>query len=262
MAFSDESPYQGPPDFQEDDVPVIGDAMLHHHAVEFEAGMSAVPAVSLALIVSCVAAFCVQAARGGLTDLNTLRALGALDPALVERGEVWRLLSATFLHGEFDHVLGNVIMLYVLGLGCEHAFGRSQFLALYVASGLCGSLLSLTGGRVSVGASGAIFGLAGALVATLWRHRARLHVRDRRIGLLLAVWAAYQLFIGAVLPQVDNRAHLGGLLCGSVLGLVLRPAVLEGRDAVNARWTSRAGLVLAASALVGTAAFFVPRLLG
>ena len=178
--------------------------------------MSSVPAVSLALSVACVAAFAAQVARGGLTDLNRLRELGAMDPALVERGEIWRLLSAAFLHGSLDHLLGNLVMLYVLGLGCEHAFGRSQFLALYVASGVCGSLLSLTGGRVSVGALGAIFGLAGALVATLWKHRARLHVRDRRIGLLLVAWAGYQLLIGAMLPQVDNRAHLGGLLCGAV----------------------------------------------
>ena len=213
-----------------------------HPEVEFEAGMSAVPIVSVALIAACVVAFGVPGRPGRPERPESVRAMAAMDPALVKQGEVWRLLSAAFLHGNFDHILGNVIMLYILGMGCEHAFGRSQFLALYVASGLCGSLLSLTGGRVSVGASGAIFGLAGALVATLWRHRARLHVRDRRIGLLLVAWAGYQLFIGAMLPQVDNLAHLGGLLGGIVLGLVLAPAVLEGRAEVNARATTTAGL--------------------
>lgn len=261
MESPDEFPFPEPAGFEDDDIPVIGDDMLHPE-VEFEAGMSPLPTASLALIAACVVTFGFQVARGGLADLNKLRDLGALDPARVEQGEVWRLLSATFLHGNFDHVLGNVIMLYILGMGCEHAFGRSQFLALYVASGLCGSLLSLTGGQVSVGASGAIFGLAGALVATLWKHRARLHVRDRRIGLILVAWSLYQLLIGALLPQVDNRAHLGGLLGGTALGLILRPAVLEGRAEVNARGITTAYLVLAASALVATAALFVPRLLG
>ncbi|MDB5350738.1 MAG: gluP 5 [Planctomycetota bacterium] len=261
MAFHDEPAFPEPQGFEDDDIPTIGNDMLHPD-VEFEAGMSAAPVVSLSLIVACVVIFGFQVANGALADLNGLRNMGAMDPALVEKGEVWRLLSATFLHGNFDHILGNVIMLYILGMGCEHAFGRSQFLALYVVAGLCGSLLSLTGGRVSVGASGAIFGLAGALVATLWRHRARLHVRDRRIGLLLVAWAAYQLVIGALLPQVDNRAHFGGLICGTVLGLLLHPAVLDGRIEVYERGTTKAALVLAVAALVGTGVFFVPRLLG
>ncbi len=261
MTSFDESPFPEPKGFEEDDIPVISSDMLHPER-EFEAGMSASPWVSLTVIMVCLATFGVQLVRGGLDDVNRLRDLGALDPGLVQQGEVWRLLSATFLHGSFDHIVGNMIMLYILGMGCEHAFGWAQFLAIYVVSGLCGSLLSLTGGRVSVGASGAIFGLAGALVATLWRHRARLHVRDRRIGLILVVWAIFQLASGALVPQVDNRAHLGGLLGGTVLGLLLPTAVLEGRDEVNAGATAKAGLVLAALALIATAAVFVPRLLG
>ena len=261
MPSPDEFHFPEPPGFEDDDIPVIADDMLHPE-VEFEAGMSPAPALTIALMAACVVVFGVQVARGGLTDLKTLRDMGALDPDLVRQGQAWRLLSAAFLHGNFDHVLGNIIVLFIVGMGCEHAFGRAQFLTLYVAAALCGSLLSVTGGRVSVGASGAIFGLAGALVATLWRHRARLHVRDRRIGLLLVAWAGYQLFIGATMPQVDNLAHLGGLLCGVVLGLILRPAVLDGRAEVNDRAATRAGLALAVLALLGTAAFFVPHLIG
>jgi rhomboid protease GluP len=260
MASFDESPFPEPKGFEEDDIPFIDNDMLHPER-EFEAGMSAWPRVSLTVIAVCLVTFVLQVVRGGLTDLNQLRDHGALDPELVRKGEVWRLLSATFLHGSFDHLLGNMIMLYILGIGCEHAFGRSQFVTIYVASGLCGSLLSLTGGQVSVGASGAIFGLSGALVATLWRHRARLHVRDRRIGLILVVWAVYQLVSGALVPEVDNRAHMGGLLGGVVLGLLLPTAVLEGRDEVDGRASTKAGLGLTALALVATAMVFVPRLL-
>ncbi len=261
MSSFDESPFPEPKGFEEDEIPVIDDGMLHHER-EFEAGMSPAPGVSLTLIAVCLVTFAIQVVRGGLDDLNKLRDLGALDPDLVQQGEIWRLLSATFLHGNFEHVLGNMIMLYILGIGCEHAFGPWQFLVIYVVSGLCGSLLSLTGGRVSVGASGAIFGLAGALVATLWRHRTRLHVRDRRIGLIVVAWGIFQFFNGALMPEVDNRAHLGGLVGGTVLGLLLPTAVLEGRDVVNARATTKASLVLAVLALIATATVFVPRLLG
>ncbi len=261
MASPEPFVFPEPPGFDDEDIPVIGDHMLHAD-VEFEAGMSPWPPVSLALIAVCTAAFACQVAQGALDDLNKLREIGAMEPLRVREGEVWRLVSGTFLHGDFEHIAGNMVMLYILGMACEHAFGRSQLLALYVAAGLCGSLLSLTGGHVSVGASGAIFGLAGALVATLWRHRGRLQVRDHRIGILVLAWALYQLFIGAMLPQVDNRAHLGGLLGGAFVGLLLAPAVLEGRDHVNARATTRAALALATLALIGTGVFFIPRLMG
>ena len=261
MDVLDEFPFPEPQGFEEDDIPVIDDGMLHPE-VEFEAGMSPIPAVSVALIAAIIVVFGIQVARGGLMNLQELRNLGALDPALVHAGEVWRVLSCTFLHANFDHVVGNVIMLYILGMGCEHAFGWAQFLALYVLCGLCGALLSLTGPHVSVGASGAIFGLAGALVSALWRYRSRLHVRDRRIAVLLIGWGVYQFVIGALMPQVDNRAHLGGLACGLVLGLVLRPALLDGRRQVNFAPTSLMGVTLAAIALIGTAIFFVPRLAG
>lgn len=261
MDSLDEFPFPEPHGFEDDDIPVIGDDMLHPE-VEFEAGMSPFPAVSVALIAAIVVVFGVQVAGGGLLNLQVLRDLGALDPVLVRSGEVWRLLSCTFLHANFDHVVGNVIMLYILGMGCEHAFGWAQFLSLYVLCGLGGALLSLTGPHVSVGASGAIFGLAGALVAGLWKYRARLHVRDRRISVLLVGWGIYQFVIGALLPQVDNRAHLGGLLCGLALGLCLRPALLDGRPQVNLAPTSLAGLTMASVALIGTAVFFLPRLFG
>lgn len=252
-------PFPEPPGFDDDAIPVIDDAMIHGD-VDFEAGMSWLPPVSLALMVACALVFGFQAARGGLDDVKRLGEMGALVPDLVRQGEAWRLISATFLHGNLDHLLGNLLILFVLGMACEHGFGRPQFLLLYVASGVVGSLCSLVGGRVSVGASGAIFGLAGALIALFWRHRGRLHMRDRRIGIVLACWAAYQFLLGLTNPSVDNLAHLGGLLGGTVLGLVLRPAVLDGRDTVAARLTSRAGLLLSCAGLLATAVYFLPRL--
>jgi rhomboid protease GluP len=131
---------------------------------------------------------------------------------------------------------------------------------LYVIAGIAGSLLSLARGHVSVGASGAIFGLAGALVVLFSRHRGRLHLRDRRIGGVLAIWAVYQLLLGLLNPAVDNLAHLGGFLGGMVMGLLLRPAILEGRAEVAGRPLVRAGLFVSCAALLATAACVLARL--
>jgi rhomboid protease GluP len=258
-AMGEVDPFAPPPGFDDDDVPVIDDAMIHSD-VDFEAGMSSLPIVSLALMAACALIFGFQLAGGGLENVNRLGEMGALVPDLVRQGEVWRLISATFLHGNFDHLLGNLLILYVLGMACEHGFGRPQFVLLYVASGVVGSLFSLAGGRVSVGASGAIFGLAGALIVLFWRYRGRLHLRDRRIGAVLAVWAVYQFLLGLLNPSVDNLAHFGGLLGGAALGLVLRPVVLDDRKEASAHPLSLAGLVLSCASLAAAAVFFLPRL--
>lgn len=253
-----------PGGFGDDDVPVIDDTMIDHgELVDFEQRMSPVPPLSLTLMAACVAAFGLQLAGDGLADVERLIGQGALHrPAVLEDSEWWRLVSAMFLHGNFGHLIGNLLMLFVLGMACEHAFGRPQFLALYVGAGVIGSLCSLIGGRPSVGASGAIFGLAGALIVLFRRHRRRLHLRDARIGLVLLIWAVYTLALGLIDPTIDNLAHLGGLLGGAALAFVLRPAVLEGRSEVARRPTTIVAAGLAGLALLATAPFFLPRLAG
>lgn len=250
------------PGFDDDDIPVISRAMIDHgEPVDFEARMKPWAPWTVAIMLACVLAFGFQVSRGGLEKLDVLVRQGALSREHVLDGEWWRLWSATFLHGSPDHLIGNLLILLVLGMACEHGFGGPQFLVLYLSAGLTGSLLSLTGGeRPSVGASGAIFGLAGALIALFWRHRDRLHLRDRRIGTVLGVWAVYQLFLGILQPAVDNRAHLGGLLGGMLMGLVLRPAVLDGRREVARHPVTIASLALALLVLIATATEFLPGL--
>jgi rhomboid protease GluP len=253
------------PGHDDDDIPTI-DASMEHAGprVDFEAGLSPRPLGAILIIAACVVAFGFQVARGGLMDLDTLIAQGALESARVQAGEWWRTLSAAFLHGGVDHLVGNMIMLFVLGMACEHAFGASQFLLLYVASALGGSLASLAlTDKPSVGASGAIFGLAGALIALFARHKQRLHLRDARIGLVLALWAGYQLLLGFGLMNefVDNGAHLGGLLAGALMGLVLTPTILApdpeaAERSPRLRAAGAAALVLLAVA----ATSFLPRL--
>jgi rhomboid protease GluP len=181
-------------------------------------------------------------------------AAGALEASAVAAGQYWRLLSATFLHGGLDHLVGNLIALYILGLLCERAFGRHQFFVLYVLSGLAGSLLSVLGNPgPSVGASGAIFGLQGAAIVLVRRHRERLLLRDRRIGVVLAVWAVYAVVTGLLTPYVDNAAHIGGALGGALLAYRLYPVVLEPMSSEQAarvrRWLWAVAALLAYTAL-------------
>ncbi len=121
--MDDREPFPEPAGFEDDEIPVIDDAMLHSD-VDFEAGMSWLPPVSLALMVACALVFAAQMAAGPLDDVERLGKMGALVPDLVGQGEVWRLISATFMHRNIDHLLGNLLILFVLGMACEHGFGR------------------------------------------------------------------------------------------------------------------------------------------
>ena len=129
-----------------------------------------------------------------------------------------------FLHGGPDHLIGNMIVLYVVGIALEHAVGPVSTAWIYLAAGLSGSLLSMAmSPGPSVGASGAIFGVSGAVIVILVRFRDRYHLRDKRISVVLGFWAAYQLAIGFMMPFVDNFAHLGGLVGGAMAALLARP---------------------------------------
>jgi rhomboid protease GluP len=196
--------------------------------VDFERGMSYAPPGTLAIIALLVGVFVWQLGTGALQSQAGIVDAGALVRNRVLEGEYWRMLSATLLHGGGDHLIGNCLALYILGMAGEHALGAWRVLVLYVASGLAGSLASvLTGPGPSVGASGAICGLMGGVVVILYKYRRTYHVRDKEIGLVLAGWAAYTIVIGALDPQIDNWAHLGGLVGGAVVALGVRPKVSQ-----------------------------------
>lgn len=216
----------------DDDEPLDLDPSMLHPEVDFEKGIALFPPVTALLMLACIICFAGQVSQNALDNLDNIVECGALSRPEVERGEVWRLVSAMFLHGGAEHLFGNLVMLYILGMACEHGFGRPQFIILYVTAGVCGSCCSLLSNQVSVGASGAIFGLAGGIIVFFWRHRHRLHLRDKRIGFVLAIWALYQFSLGWLMPEIDNFAHLGGLVSGALLGLLLRPALLDGKAEV------------------------------
>jgi len=139
-------------------------------------------------------------------------------------GESWRILISTYLHGGIIHLGFNMWCLWNLGQLAERIFDRMTYVLIYTACGIGASLASLWWHpmEVSVGASGAIFGLAGALIAALYLGNLPVPKSALR-GTLnsLLSFAAYNLIFGAAIKVVDNSAHIGGLVTGLILGAVL-----------------------------------------
>ncbi len=243
-----------------EEIPYISQEMLHHERVDFEAGMKVFPPVTIALMLACIAVYLRQLRVGGLDNRMRIVETGAMAHDEVLHGQLWRLISGGFLHANAEHLAGNMFMLFILGMACEHAFGRGAFLFLYVTAGVVGSLLTMATPMPTVGASGAIFGLAGAVLASIVAHRHRIEVRDHRVAIVLAVWATYTLALGLFSPIVSNSCHIGGLLGGLILGWSLPSALLTDRRALAARPVTRVQTLVAIAALLGTAVFFLPHL--
>ena len=136
-------------------------------------------------------------------------------------GQLWRALTSNYVHGGIIHIGLNMWCLWNLGSLAERIFDRWTYFLTYTACGLAGSLASLWlhPRIVSVGASGAIFGIAGALIAALYLGRLPVHPTALRGTLKsLITFAAYNLLFGAAIPFIDNSAHIGGFLTGLAIG--------------------------------------------
>src|SRR5512140_2300069 len=136
----------------------------------------------------------------------------------------WRMLTAMFVHIGLVHLLINEWCLWDLGFMAEHLYGPRTFLAVYILSGLTGSVVSVAynPATVSAGASGAIFGIAGALITTLYFGHIPAPPKALRASLIsLLVFAGFNLVYGFQRGGIDNGAHVGGLVAGLVLGAIL-----------------------------------------
>lgn len=176
------------------------------------------------LLVLLVAVFLAEELRGGSTETRVLIEMGANFPPLVLAGEWWRMLTAVLLHIGFLHLLVNGWALWQLGRLSEVTFGGATTLALFVFTGLTGSALTLLQVKVSAGASGALFGLEGALLSFFLRHRERLTPAGKGLLKQLLVWSLFMLVYSVAVPGIDLLGHLGGFAGGLAVGWALPPA--------------------------------------
>ena len=143
-----------------------------------------------------------------------------------KQGELYRLVTSNFLHNGFDHLFNNMIVFVLIGSRLEPIFGRARYVALYMGAGLCGSIVSAVyymnmseySYRVSAGASGAIFGLIGAMLWILIKNRG---YQKEFYGGGVALMIAGSLYHGFSTMGVDNAAHIGGCIGGFLLAILL-----------------------------------------
>ncbi len=211
-------------------------------------------------------------------DGNALVRFGGCDAAMVLDGQWWRLLTATFVHGTFLHIAINLWCLWNLGLFGEPLLGKPGLVCVYALTGIAGNLLSLAWSvftrtdALVVGASGAVFGIAGILIVLLSNRGLEneqlkwAEIRGLRSQVIL--FAAANLILGVApgffpalshgamvrlhmdlgtMPRIDNSAHLGGFACGLLLGLPLFSKMTAGKRPYRAR--QRATFAVAALVL-------------
>lgn len=181
--------------------------------------------VTIAIICLNATAFLAVEVTGGSEDLGHMIACGAAyAPLITQNHEYYRLFSCMFLHFGMTHLVNNMLALYFVGGHLERAVGKLRFLVIYLAGGLGASWLSYHRSvqtisvDVSAGASGAVFSVIGAMIYVLLLNRGQLEGLTMRQMVFMAVLS---LYFGFTTTGVDNAAHVGGLLCGFLLAVIL-----------------------------------------
>ena len=170
------------------------------------------------IIVANVIIFILQLASPAVTEA------GIKANELIDQGQLWRLVTPAFLHGSPTHLFLNMLSLHSLGPIAEFTCGRERFAAIYLLAAVSGNVASYVGDDLpSLGASGAIFGLAGALVIFFWRNQKLFGSRFNNLQMRLWLIIALNLGSGFVLPQVDEWGHVGGLVGGALAAFLLGP---------------------------------------
>ncbi len=214
--------------------------------------------VTFGVIIATVAVYL----GGALIGFEQVLEFGAKDNVSILAGQVWRLVTPVFLHAGLVHLGVNMYSLFALGPPVERFFGAPRMLALYLLSGISGVIFSLAFNPYpSVGASGAIFGLLGALAMFLYLHRGLFGPAGGMQLRQLIIVGALNLLVGARTPGIDLWGHVGGLVagaaCAAYFGPRLAPQVTFGVPAglTDQRpWPEVAPRVVIAALTVGAAA--------
>jgi len=189
---------------------------------KFGGSFNSVPKVTRAILFTCVGIYALSLVLGSFT-----LKFGMI-PAAIAQGEWWRLLTSTLLHGSFLHLLFNMYALYWLGPQLERSLGHVRFAALYILSALGGSVASYWFSdlnTISVGASGAIFGLITATIVI--GRQMRIDVSQ------LVVLLGINVVIGFAQPGIDWRAHFGGAVTGAAVAYLYTKGTRLNRDQIH-----------------------------
>lgn len=192
---------------------------------------------TIALAAANIIVFLVLSFQGMTEDAGFMLEHGAMyTPDIIYAGKYYELFTCMFLHFGFEHLMNNMIALVLMGWQLEYELGRVKYAALYLASGLAGNLLSLAAEMhteeyaVSAGASGAIFGIIGALFYIALRNHGQVG-RVSGKGILFMVGVT--LYHGFTNGGINNLAHIGGTAAGFVLAAIL---YRRGRRAHGQNW--------------------------
>lgn len=177
------------------------------------------PVVTYILIVLNVMMFMLTTIYNGMGGTVDLIELLANNYVLVQNGEIYRLVTSMFIHGGIVHLLFNMYALYILGPQVERYYGKVKFLLIYFVSGILGSIFScvfMAENTLSLGASGALFGLLGSIVYFTYYYRATLQglLRGQIVPVIIS-----NLLLGLIVPGIDMSAHLGGLIGGFLISM-------------------------------------------
>lgn len=182
--------------------------------------------ITIGLMAINIIVFLISAWMSKSLDISILALvqLGGSVKALVAEGEVWRLFTSMFLHGSISHLAFNMYALWIYGNVLESVLKKWQYLLLYFLTGIAGAVLSyftMDLRTVSVGASGAIFGLLGVLIGYTLTMKGLF--RKGALTQLLTI-ALINLVLGFTPGSgIDNFAHLGGLVAGFILSIIIKP---------------------------------------
>ena len=191
------------------------------------------PIVTYIIMAICIILFILMKLSGGSTNSQTLLKYGANLDVLVKNGEYYRLFTCIFLHIGIMHLLCNMYSLYIIGREVENLFGKIKYIIIFILSGIFGSIMSLafTHNTISAGASGAIFGLLGALLYFGMHYRTYLGEAIKRSIIPIIV---INLIIGFFAEGIDLAAHIGGLVGGVLVAMMVGvPDKSKTKDIIN-----------------------------
>lgn len=182
-----------------------------------------IPILTNILILVISLMFIIEIYFSALNTDKSIILLGAKWNEGITRGEYWRFLTCTFLHGNLMHLFLNLAAIYIFGKEVESIYGTFRFLLIYLLSSWGAGLASYSFSQgIAIGASGAVFGIIGSLIIFFFRQREKVTGANLKFKSMYTL-VIINLLFGFLLPRIDNYAHMGGLVTGLITSWFISP---------------------------------------